>query len=135
MSAGRSRISTRTGTATALAASETTTTAERQPCCSTSQAPTGRKTRLPAAPAAVSTPVTRPWRARNHRPVMVVAKAPAIEPLPRPTSTPQQSTSCQGSRISMVSPEPTEMVSSAQTTTRRTPNLSIRAAAKGAVRP
>lgn len=90
---------------------------------------------MPAAPAAVSTPVTRPCRARNQRPVMVVANAPAIEPLPRPTNTPQHSTSCQGSRISMVRPEPTEMVSSAQTTISRTPNRSISAAANGAVRP
>ncbi len=66
---------------------------------------------------------------------MVVANAPAIEPLPSPTNTPQHSTSCQGSRISMVRPEPTEMVSSAQTTISRTPNRSISAAANGAVRP
>ncbi len=90
---------------------------------------------MPAAPAAVSTPVTRPCLALNQRPVTVVANAPAIEPLPRPTNTPQHSTSCQGSRISMVRPDPTEMVSSAQTTINRTPNRSISAAANGAVRP
>ncbi len=134
-SAGRSRISSRTGTATAVAASETTTTAVRQPWWVTRAARTGMKTRFPAAPAAVRTPVTRPWWAWNQRPVMVVAKAPAIEPLPRPTSTPQQSTSCHGWVISTVSPEPVAISSSAQTVTSRTPKRSISAAANGAVSP
>lgn len=118
-----------------MAETETTTTAVRQPCCSTSQASSGMKTRLPAAPAAVSTPVTRPWRAANQRPETVVANAPAIEPEPRPTRTPQQSTSCQLCVISMVSPAPVDIVSRALTTISRTPKRSIRAAANGAVRP
>lgn len=118
-----------------MAQSETTITAARQPAACTSQESTGRKTRLPAAPAAVSTPVTKPWRAWNQRPVMVVANAPAMLPLPRPTRKPQQRISCQAWVISTVSPEPTAMVSSAQTVTSRTPNRSISAAANGAVRP
>ncbi len=134
-SAGRSRISRSTGTATAVAARDTTTTAVRQPWCSTSAASSGMKTRLPAAPPAVSTPVTRPCLAWNQRPETVVAKAPAIEPLPRPTSTPQQRISCQLCVIRMVRPAPTEIVSRALTTTSRTPKRSISAAANGAVSP
>ncbi len=134
-SAGRSRISSSTGTATTVDASETTTTAVRQPCCSTSRASSGMKTRLPAAPPAVSTPVTRPCLALNQRPETVVAKAPAIEPLPSPTRTPQHRISCQLCVIRTVRPAPVEMVSSAQTTTSRTPKRSISAAANGAVSP
>ena len=44
----------------------------------------------PSAPPAVSTPVTSPRRWTNQRPVTVATNASAIEPVPSPTSTPQQ---------------------------------------------
>ena len=98
-------------------------------------ASTGRKTSCPAAPPAVSTPVTRPRRLTNQRLVTVATKASAIEPVPRPTSTPQQRMSCQLAVMKTVSPVPAATSSSAAITTRRMPNLSISAAANGAVRP
>ena len=49
----------------------------------------------PAAPPAVSTPITSPRRLTNQRFAMVAAKTSAIDPVPRPISTPQVSTSCQ----------------------------------------
>ena len=56
---------------------------------------TGRKISWPVALAAVRMPITRPRRATNQRLAMVAAKTRAIEPVPRPISTPQVSTSCQ----------------------------------------
>lgn len=83
----------------------------------------------------VSTPVTRPLRRTNQRPVMVATNASAIDPVPSPTSTPQQSRSCQLALMKTVSPLPAATSSSATETTRRMPNRSIRAAANGAVSP
>ncbi len=80
-------------------------------------------------------PLTRPRRSVNQRLVTVAAKARAIEPLPRPTSRPQHSHSCQAAVIHTVRPEPTAITVSATATTRRMPKRSISAAAKGAVRP
>lgn len=134
-SAGWSRNSSHTNGTTHRAVRETVTVAGRQPWCSTSQDSSGRKTSCPEAPAAVRIPVTRPRRAVNHRLVTVAAKAMAIEPLPRPTSTPQNSTSCHEAVIHTVAAEPPAMTVSAHATTLRMPNRSIRAAANGAVSP
>ena len=81
------------------------------------------------------TPDTRPRRATNQRPVTVATRDSAIEPVPSPTSTPQQRISCQLDCMNTVAPLPTATTSSAQTTTRRMPNRSISAAANGAVSP
>ena len=80
-------------------------------------------------------PLTRPRRAVNQRLVTVAANASAIDPLPRPTSRPQHSMSCQGAVIQTVRPAPTAITVSATATTRRMPKRSISAAAKGAVSP
>ena len=71
-----------------------------------SRSSSGRKTSWPEAPAAVRMPVTRPRRATNQRLVTVAAKASAIEPVPRPTSRPQHSISCQAAVIQTVRPAP-----------------------------
>ena len=55
--------------------------------------------------------------------------------MPTPTSTPQNSTSCQLAVIVVDSAEPAAINSSAADSTGRTPKRSIRAAANGAVRP
>ncbi len=88
-SAGWSRIRSQTSGTTTRAARATVTEAGRQPCSETIQAQSGRKTSCPEAPAAVRTPVTRPRRATNQRLVTVAANAMAMEPVPRPTSSPQ----------------------------------------------
>ena len=80
-------------------------------------------------------PLTRPRRATNQRLVIVATKAIDIEPVPSPTSRPQQRISCQGSVMKTVSPLPTATMSSAKVTTGRTPKRSIRAAANGEIRP
>jgi len=74
---------------TTRAASATVTEAGCQPCRSTIQAQSGRKTSWPEAPAAVRIPVTSPRRATNQRLVTVAENAIAIEPVPSPTSRPQ----------------------------------------------
>ena len=109
--------------------------ADRQPYCSESQAISGRKTNWPAAPPAVSTPITSPRRLTNHRFAMVAAKTSAIDPVPRPISTPQVSTSCQPAVTKTVSPLPSATSTRAQQVILRMPNRSISAAANGAVRP
>lgn len=88
-SAGWSRSSSQTNGTTTRADIETVMAAGRQPWFATSQESSGRKTSCPEAPAAVRIPVTRPRRATNQRSVTVAAKARAIEPVPRPTRTPQ----------------------------------------------
>ena len=102
---------------------------------SASQASSGRNTSWPAADPAVSTPVTSPRRATNQRVVTVATNASAIDPVPRPTRTPQHSTSCQLAVIHTVSPLPMDTSVSALATTVRIPKRSISAAANGAVRP
>jgi hypothetical protein len=64
-----------------------------------------------------------------------VASTPAIEPVPVPTTTPQSSASCQGVRISVVSPTPVAISRRAQMTTRRTPKRFMNAAANGPESP
>ena len=52
-----------------------------------------------------------------------------------PTAKPHSSHSCHGAVITSVSPEPSGDQGERPATTRRTPNRSISAAAKGAVSP
>ncbi len=79
--------------------------------------------------------MTRPRRLTNQRWVTVAPKAVAVEPVPRPTSTPQYRVNCQAVVMTEVSAAPEAMSTSATTTTRRMPKRSMRAAANGAVRP
>ena len=65
----------------------------------------------------------------------MATNASASDPVPRPISTPQHSTSCQLAVMNTVAPLPTATVTRAADTTRRMPNRSIRAAANGAVSP
>ena len=58
-----------------------------------------------------------------------------MEPVPSPTSTPQQRISCQLAVMNTVSPLPAETTSSAAVTTLRMPKRSISAAANGDVSP
>src|SRR6185369_10110700 len=76
-----------------------------------------------------------PRRASNHRVATVATKPIEIDPVPTPTSTPHSSTSCQLVVMNTLSADPAAMSVSATERTGRTPNRSIRAAAKGAVRP
>ncbi|GAA2969606.1 hypothetical protein GCM10020227_42700 [Streptomyces flavovirens] len=80
-------------------------------------------------------PLTRPRRATNQRWVTVAEKAIAMEPVPRPTSRPQYSISCQAAVIQTPASAPAATALSATTTTRRMPKRSINAAANGAVSP
>src|SRR5262249_49768308 len=92
-------IATRMATATASEEYR-----QRRPTAS--EASPGRNTSCPAAPAAVSIPVTSPRRATNHRLATVVASTPAIAPVPVPTTTPQSRSSCHGARMNGVDPTP-----------------------------
>ncbi len=134
-SAGWSRITTSTRGTTDRAAAAMTSEASRQPACSETTATTGRKTSWPVALPAVRIPVTRPRRRTNQRCATVAANTRAIDPVPRPISTPQVSTSCQLAATKTVSPDPAAISSSAAVVTRRIPKRSMRAAANGAVRP
>jgi hypothetical protein len=100
-----------------------------------SQARAGRNMSWPVAPAAVSAPRTRPRRCTNHRFATIAASTVAIDPVPTPTTTPHSRSSCHGSCMKTVSPDPADTVSSAPTTTRRTPKRSIKPPANGAKRP
>src|SRR6478735_5485586 len=66
---------------------------------------------------------------------MVAANTSAIDPVPSPISTPQESTSCQPVVTNTVSPLPSATSSSAEQVITLIPNRSISAAANGAVRP
>ena len=107
----------------------------RQPDDSASTATSGRKTSCPVALPAVRTPVTSPRLRVNQRLATVAANTRAMDPVPRPTSTPQHRTSCQLAVMKTVSPLPAATTHSAVATTRRMPNCSMSAAANGAVRP
>src|SRR5690349_3561117 len=120
---------------TLSAAAATISDAQRQPYRVVTSATTGRKINWPVALAAVSTPVTRPRRASNHRVATVATKPIEIAPVPVPTSTPQSRTSCQLDVIVTDTAEPLAIISSAPDNTGRTPNRSINAAANGAVSP
>ena len=107
----------------------------RQPWCSASHARTGRKMSWPVAPAAVRTPVTRPRRATNQRPVTVATRLIAMAPVPSPTTMPQQSTSCHEAVIQIGSSEPMLTSTRAVATTRWMPSRSMSAAENGAASP
>ena len=66
---------------------------------------------------AVSTPITSPRRLTNQRLAMVAAKTSAIEPVPRPISTPQESTNCQPAVTKTVRPLPSATSTSAELVT------------------
>ena len=95
----------------------------------------GRKTSCPAALPAVRMPITRPRLLTNQVLAMVAAKTSAMDPVPSPISSPQVSRICQDSLTSTVRALPAPISTSATDVTMRTPKRSIRAAAKGAVRP
>lgn len=59
----------------------------------------------------------------------------AIRPVPMPTATPHSRTSCQIWLMNSEAPRPAMMMDNAASTTRRTPNLFIKAAAKGPIKP
>jgi len=117
------------------AAPATTSAADRQPMFTASHASAGRKISWPVAPAAVSAPRTRPRRCTNQRLATIAARTVAIDPVPTPTTTPQSKSSCHGWCMKIVRPDPAETVSSAPTTTLRTPKRSIKPPANGAKRP
>ena len=58
-----------------------------------------------------------------------------MQPVPRPTTTPQRMYSCQGELMTVVRNAPVATVVRAPTVTARTPKRSINAAANGPVRP
>src|SRR3954447_20684884 len=128
-------MNTSTSGTTLSAAAATINDAQRQPCLVVTSATMGRKISCPVALAAVSTPVTRPRRASNHRVATVATKPIEIEPVPTPTNTPHNSTSCQLVVMKTLSADPDAMSVNATERTGRTPNRSIKAAANGAVRP
>src|SRR4051794_12057094 len=80
-------------------------------------------------------PVTSPRRCTNQRPVIVATNVIDIDPVPTPTSSPQQSSSCQDEVMKTVRPLPSAISTSAALTTRRRPSLSISAAANGEISP
>src|SRR5918995_7181498 len=114
-------MKTSTSGTTLSAAAATISDAQRQPCWVVTAATTGRKISCPVALAAVSTPVTKPRRASNHRVATVATNPIEIEPVPTPTSTPHNSTSCQLAVIVTLSAEPDAINSSAAVNTGRTP--------------
>jgi hypothetical protein len=71
--------------------------------------------------AAVNMPVTIPRLATNQREATVAANTVAMQPDPRPTTTPHNAIRCHGVVICVVPSAPSEMVSSAVATTRRRP--------------
>ena len=81
----------------------------------------GRNTNCPLAVAAVSTPVTTPRRATNHRDATVLAKTVAMQPEPAPTTTPHSRNNCHGWLICVVSAAPVAITISAVAVTRRSP--------------
>src|SRR6478736_6788869 len=80
-------------------------------------------------------PLTSPRRATNQRFTTVAMNAIDIEPAPAPTITPQHSTNCQAAVMKTVSALPSATITSANVTTGRIPNRSMRAAANGEISP
>ena len=109
----------RIGMINAAATDATTMLTIRQPCVSANQASIGRKTSCPVAVLAVNTPTTRPRRLLNHRDATVLASTMPVTPVPLPTTMPQNSTSCHGSRISGVIATPNATRARAQAIVRR----------------
>ena len=89
----------------------------------------------PVALPAVSMPMTRPLRLMNQRLAIFAAKTSAMDPVPRPTTTPHESINCHGLEMKVVKKDPRLTAVRAEITTLRTVKRSIKAAANGAVRP
>src|SRR3954453_7514281 len=134
-SAGEFRSQRSTNGTAASADAATSNDAARHPDRSVSSAMSGRKTSCPVALPAVRTPDTRPRRLTNQVSVTTAANTRAIDPVPRPISTPQVRTICHGATTRTLNPAPAATTASAVAVTARTPNRSISAAAKGAVSP
>ena len=128
------RTSSTSGTSSAVA-TVTTSAAARHPGPAASATITGRNTSCPVALAAEKIPVTSPRCRSNQRLATIAPNTSAIDPVPAPMATPQSSHSCHADVISVVSPLAIPTTARAMATTRRMPNRSISAAAKGAVRP
>jgi hypothetical protein len=84
---------------------------------------------------AVSRPTARPRRAENQRVATVAPSTSAVMPEPSPTTTPQNSSSCQRWRIDAVPATPIAINVTATPTTARAPMRLISAAANGPIRP
>ena len=95
----------------------------------------GRKTSEPMEVLAVMTPIISPWRRANQRLTTAAASTPATAPLPTPVTSPQVSRYCQGSRISRLAKVAAAISARPPSSTRRRPQVCIRAAAKGLTKP
>ena len=79
----------------------------------------GRNTSCPVALLAVSRPTARPRRAENQRVATVAPSTSAVMPVPRPTTTPHDSTNCQTTPIKIVPMMPATISATAKPTTAR----------------
>ena len=84
---------------------------------------------------AVSIPTTSPRRSWNQRAATVAPSTSATMPVPSPIRTPQSATSCQSWVMKSDASTPPDTMPIAATTTARTPNRLMNAAANGAIRP
>ena len=122
-------------TKTARAAAATTSAAVRQPRVSTIPASSGRNTSCPVALAAESAPSTTPRFWSNQRVATIAASTIDVTPVPAPTSTPHSSISCHSACMRVEAATEAASSSSAPSTTRRSPQRSITAAANGPINP
>ena len=120
---------------TTSAAAATTSAAVRQPRVSTTPASSGRKTSCPVALAAESAPRTTPRFSSNHRVATIAASTIDVTPVPVPTSTPHSSISCHSACMRAEAAIEAASSSRAPSTTRRSPQRSITAAANGPIKP
>ncbi len=134
-SAGEFRSQRSTSGTTASAPAAMSKEAPRQPGFWASAAINGRNTNCPAALPAVRMPMTRPRLLANQVLAMVAANTRAMEPVPRPISSPQVSRICQDWFTKTVNADPSPMRHRASEVTFLMPKRSMRAAANGAVKP
>ena len=109
--------------------------AMRQPYRSASHAARGSSISWPDALEALKIPTARPRRAENQRVATSAPKTIAVSPVPKPTMTPQNSTSCQSRVMNRAPTSPISISPRAKRTTLLKPYLSISAAVNGAIRP
>ena len=109
--------------------------ADRHPDRSLIQASTGRKVSWPVALAAVRTPMTSPRRRTNQRLARMATKTRAIDPVPRPISTPPQQDQLPAPGDGDAQTAAGRDQQGRRWSTARTPKRSMRAAANGAVSP
>ena len=83
----------------------------------------------------LNNPITNPRCLTNQRLATVPPNTSAIEPVPIPTTIPQDANNCHGELINIVLNEPTVTKVSAVRTTLRIPKRSMKAAANGAIKP